>query len=978
MKIEKILFDKLCNAVSAGVIVVDRDYNIIGVNRDIIFKGNVKEKDVINKSIFEYIHPEDIPKLKDSFDALQNTNEIRIDLIRMTNKVDREFHVEMRIRKMEDMYVITVIDRTQFYKTYKELRMVRSAVDNMVEAMLVTDINGNIVFVNPAFTKITGYTSDEVLGKNPRILKSGKQPKEFYEELWNTILSGKTWHGKLINKKKNGELYWEEMTIAPVKNDNGDIMYFVAIKQDVTLRKKLEDELKAREEFYRTIFNSTFDGIFIETLDGKIIDVNESAVNMLGYTKEELIESDIEKIIPEKERKKIPIIIEELKKRRKFILETENIHKNGHRIPVELAITLTEINGKDHIVVAMRDLTPRKEYELRYRYLAEMANDGVVMINSNGKIIYANPAFRKITGYSPEEILGKKITDLSVIVFSEDKRKRMEEAICDTKRMKKIKNLQFEFDLKRRDGKLRRCEVAISTFEINDKMYGLAIIRDITERKKYEEMLKKDKEKYKILLENLLSAVLIIVDEKIIFVNKSFENIFGYKRDEIIGKHFTEIIYPDMVAITLENYRRRIKGLPCPEHYLVKFKARDNKLLWGDVRATIIEYDGKRADMVNIVDVTPIKEMEDKLLKLTSVFKEIKLANEKEEVYKIAINSIKEILGISSVAILELKEDKLEIVCEYGYNKKGMVIPLNSKNGITPKVVKQNRPYYIPNVGTNRNYIKGAFSVGSEYATPISIDKEIYGVLDVQSKEIDCISEDDRMLLDMLASHMAVALKSLEYQKKLERSNEIQELMLHIVSHDLKNPLAVIKGYVDLLRMDYNEKYLDAVEKAVNEAVDIINKARLFSKLDANKINEVMQSIELSEIINDAANLILEKYKGKKIIVHGNAKINAYPILKEVFINIFDNAFKYGATEVITTIKTKGDIVEIRIADDGPGIPDNKKEQVFNAFRVLSVRGGSGLGLSIVKKVLELHNGDIWIENNIPRGSVFVIKLPTQ
>ena len=109
-----------------------------------------------------------------------------------------------------------------------------TAIEQSAEAVVITNTSGEIEYVNPAFTRITGYSREEALGQNPRILKSGKQDPAFYQQLWATILKGKIWHGELINRRKDGSLYTEQMNIAPVRGERGEVTHFIATKQDVT------------------------------------------------------------------------------------------------------------------------------------------------------------------------------------------------------------------------------------------------------------------------------------------------------------------------------------------------------------------------------------------------------------------------------------------------------------------------------------------------------------------------------------------------------------------------------------------------------------------------------------------------------------------------------------------------------------------------------------------------------------------------
>ncbi len=137
----------------------------------------------------------------------------------------------------------TFLDITQRKKSELALRRLATAVEQAEEAIVITDLSGTIQYVNPAFEKITGYTRDEALGQNPRILKSGEHGEEFYKDLWSTVAQGKVWKGRVVNRRKDGTLYHEDATISPVRDRSGKIVNFVAVKRDVTTELVLQQQL---------------------------------------------------------------------------------------------------------------------------------------------------------------------------------------------------------------------------------------------------------------------------------------------------------------------------------------------------------------------------------------------------------------------------------------------------------------------------------------------------------------------------------------------------------------------------------------------------------------------------------------------------------------------------------------------------------------------------------------------------------------
>ena len=171
-------------------------------------------------------------------------------------------------------------------QTEEKISKLLVGIEQSPAAIVITNTRGNIEYVNPKFVQLTGYAFRDVLGKNPRILKSGEQPVEFYKEMWDTITSGRDWRGEFHNKKKNGELYWEAASVSPVRNKDGEITNFIAVKEDVTDRKNL-DQMK--QDFVNTVAHEVRaplsivkEGVsqILEGLHGQISDEQKKYLSM--------------------------------------------------------------------------------------------------------------------------------------------------------------------------------------------------------------------------------------------------------------------------------------------------------------------------------------------------------------------------------------------------------------------------------------------------------------------------------------------------------------------------------------------------------------------------------------------------------------------------------------------------------------------------------------------------------------------------
>ncbi len=245
----KIFWEEILEILSIPVIIINRDGEIVFSNKGAREFLGYNEKDIIFRKIYTIISASAKPLLESLIKKAEEKSEPSIvENILPFVKKDGEvvsIHTSFACTSSNDefygIFVLKLKNRKDF-----DLTWLKALVEQANVAIEVTDAEGNIIYVNPEFERSSGYTREELLGKNSRILKSGKRDKAFYEELWSTISSGKVWKGIFINKRKDGTFYYADAVIFPIKDDNEEIIGYGSMGVDVTEKVKMEEEIKER------------------------------------------------------------------------------------------------------------------------------------------------------------------------------------------------------------------------------------------------------------------------------------------------------------------------------------------------------------------------------------------------------------------------------------------------------------------------------------------------------------------------------------------------------------------------------------------------------------------------------------------------------------------------------------------------------------------------------------------------------------
>ena len=299
-------------------------------------------------------------------------------------------------------------DITQRKKMELDLRKLSRAIDNSPSSIVITDIDGKIEFVNPKFCEATGYNPDEIVGQNPRILKSGLHTTDFYQHLWNQLTAGKEWRGEFHNKKKNGALYWESASIAPVKNDRGEIESYVAVKEDITERKESE---KLVMRLGRILDSSLNEIYVVEATTMNFTQVSRGALENLGYTLEEMLTLTPMDIVPSyRSSDEMEIIRPLIAGEKNFIhFKADHKRKDGTEYPVSINLQYSDVEDPPVIIAIVQDISKSveaqsklKESEERYRQAQRASGIGSWVYDIESRITTWTPEVYSIFGVAPE------------------------------------------------------------------------------------------------------------------------------------------------------------------------------------------------------------------------------------------------------------------------------------------------------------------------------------------------------------------------------------------------------------------------------------------------------------------------------------------------------------------------------------------------------------------------------------------------
>jgi PAS domain S-box-containing protein len=244
----------------------------------------------------------------------------------------------------------------------EKLSRFERAVSEAGYAIYMTAADGTILYVNPAFERITGYSQEEALGSNPDMLSSGKMPETYFSKLWDTITGGSIWEEEIVNRRKDGSLYYANQTVAPISGEDGRVTSFVAIQTDITQQRESQRRLRESETLYRNLFENAADSILlIDSGTLQIIECNQAAHTILSYSRDDLKQLSYDELLDPEIRSSVRKLLSAPPENGLKAFESRHLTRDGKVREVTVNMTSLNLGGRPFFLAVVHDITRRKQ-----------------------------------------------------------------------------------------------------------------------------------------------------------------------------------------------------------------------------------------------------------------------------------------------------------------------------------------------------------------------------------------------------------------------------------------------------------------------------------------------------------------------------------------------------------------------------------------------------------------------------------------
>jgi PAS domain S-box-containing protein len=848
------------------------------------------------------------------------------------------------------------------------LRLMEPFVKHTQDAVMITKVypldepGPEIVYVNPAFTQITGYTPEEVLGRSPRFLQGPATSRTELDRVRKALETNTQMTVELINYTKSGQPFWVEFSIVPVPDESTTITHYVSIQREITHKRQAEEMLAEKNEalqkalqINKGIFEHSLDVICVFDKEIKFVQVSQACQRLWGYAPEELIGQSLGRLVYPGDMEKTIAMSE------KFMaegimtdFEHRIVHKDGRLIPMLWTGSWSE--GNSCMYTIGRDISEKKAAEERikqseqlYRSLSQNYPNGTISIcDKDFKVLLMEG--QELTRYNvtSDMLTGRQLNEIFGLQVGE----YIKEKIAPTFEGKSL-FLELHFDTR-----YYLC-TTVPLAKNGSIDHILVVTQDITGRKQIEQKLQENEQRYKSLFEYHPDAVCAMdLAGNFISLNPTMATLAGAPIEALLNKSFIPLVAPQDRDQAIYYFKKACEGHP--QDLEINFIMPEGDTLMAHLINIPIIINKKITGVYCILkDITPTKKAQ-------------KLVEETAERLNNILNSIGD--GFFTL-------DKHFTVTYW--NKTAEKITNINREKIVGRIFWEVFP-----ATTGLKYYE-AYHRAINEQVPVHFE-ECYTPANIWTEVNVYPSEEGLTVYFRDITERRKAEESLQnYNLQLQKINHELDQFVYRASHDLRAPLVSVMGLINLSYLEKDEEqkshYLTLMEKSIRKLDTFIQDIIYYSKNSRTEL--VLSEADFAAMISNTVDDLKFMEEAKFIDFRTDIKQHTKFYTDEnrltvVLHNIIANAIRYHdpSKEQFIHISTRPEgkqRIRIIIEDNGQGIAKEHQVKVFDMFyRATDKNVGSGLGLYIVKENIKKLKGTIDLASEPGKGTTFTIEIP--
>jgi PAS domain S-box-containing protein len=949
-------------------------------------------------------------------------DQYKIDILQRNlkkEKIARKAAEEIVENKSNDLYRLEELKKTNLALENlleQKSSQLEGVFENINDGYILIDMSGNILKMNDIATSFFGYNAEKQKLSVFNLI--------FPEDLEYAIRSFKTLKEKGLFTNYRTRVLTKDKQVKWVQI-NGNLIFdrdnkptgAQGIIRDITSEKKAEDLLTESENRLSSLIKNLDSAVLLEDENRKIILTNNKFCKLFNIPVSSDLLKGEDSLAVANENKYL------FKDPEDFISRTTNIFEKKQQVlGDELIMADGTILERDFIPIlkgseykghlwTSKNITLRKKYgksleaqkQKYYNIIANM-NLGLVEVDNNDKILMVNQSFLKMSGYTEAELFGKEAGKL----FHSEEASRI--VSKENNNRKKGESNRYELKAETKSKEVREWLVSgAPNYDDRGQVIGsIGIFLDITEAKRNAKLIEEQKKELDTIVHNSTIGIVLTKRGRIIKTNAALQNMIGYSESELNTFAINDLSF----AEDSSSFKTYIKKMYADkvDHfvYTKRYKKKDGSLIWTKTNVNIVRDTNNKVkyEVVFIENITSNREKTIIIDLINNLTKVILDKTDLVEISREIVNIIASYLN-SEDCVIYLVDDSTKIIEQIavygnklnGSNEISNKLFLPKGKGIVGSVAKSGKSELVNDTSKDDRYVIDEERRFSEITVPIMSNGIVIGIIDSEHKDKNHYTQEHIKTLESIASLVAIKLKTAvsirerkkveirndELLKKLEKSNNELDEYAHVVSHDLRSPLRSIDALVSWIKTDniglFDKTSLEnfnLIANTLEKMEQLIADILYYSSLHSQRSTK--QKVNLNIVLEDIQKIMFVP-KNISVVV-----LNKLPVLsgerskyQQLFQNLISNAVKFSDKEkglIQIDVKENKSFYQFSVKDNGIGIEKKYLDKLFKFFYSLKPKkGSSGLGLSIVKKIVDLYQGEIWIESKPKTGTTIYFTL---